>query len=159
MFWKLSNKEFRSLAHEGNKAAQKSIVESGCNPGLLAYAGREAVGWIAVEPRGEYPRLRRSRVLKAVDEQPVWSITCFFTRRDYREKGVSVALLRGSVDHVHKHGGRIVEGYPVEPRAGKLPAVFVYTGLASAFRAAGFHEVARRSDTRPIFRYLIEGDE
>ena len=157
MFWKLPNKEYNSLAYEGNKAAQKDIVESGRVPGLLAYAGHEAVGWIAVEPRSEYPRLERSRILKPVDEQAVWSITCFFTRRDHRGKGVTVELLKASIEHVRKHGGKIVEGYPSEPKTGKMPAAFVYTGLASAFREAGFTEVARRSETRPIFRYVIGG--
>ena len=157
MFWKLPNKDFEALAYDGNKAAQKAIVEAGRAPGLLAYAGKEAVGWIAVEPREKYPRLARSRVLKPVDAQAVWSITCFFTRRDHRGQGVSVGLLRACIEHVRKHRGKIVEGYPVEPRSGKLPAPFVYTGLASAFREAGFTEVARRSETRPIFRYVIGG--
>ena len=155
MFWKLPNRDFQSLAYDGNKAAQKAIVESGHAPGLLAYHGREAVGWIAVEPRSQYPRLARSRVLAPVDEQPVWSISCFFTRRDVRGKGVTAALLKACVEHVRKHGGKIVEGYPTEPKGGKLPAAFAYTGLASAFRDAGFTEVARRSETRPIFRYVI----
>ena len=156
MFWKMSNQEFRALVYEGTKATQKAIVESGHVPGLLAYVGTEAVGWIAVEPRDEYPRLARSRVLKPVDEQAVWSITCFFTRRDLRGQGVSVGLLRAAVEHVRRRKGKIVEGYPIEPKGGSLPAPFVYTGLASAFRAAGFKEVARRSATRPIFRYVIE---
>jgi GNAT superfamily N-acetyltransferase len=157
MFWKLPNKEFRSLAYEGNKAAQKAILDSGQVPGLLAYLDGEAVGWIAVEPRGEYPRLARSHVLRPVDAEAVWSITCFFTRRDYRGKGVSISLLRATIEHVRRRGGRIVEGYPTEPKTEKMPAPFVYTGLASAFRAAGFTEVARRSETRPIFRYVIGG--
>jgi GNAT superfamily N-acetyltransferase len=157
MFWKLPNQEFKALAYEGNKAAQKAIVEAGSTPGLLAYAGKQAVGWIAVEPRGEYPRLARSRVLKPVDDKAVWSITCFFTRKDYRGRGVTVGLLEAAIEHVQKHGGRILEGYPVEPKSGKLPAAFAYTGLATAFKKAGFKEVARRSVTRPIFRYLIGG--
>jgi hypothetical protein len=37
-----------------------------------------------------------------------------------------------------------------------MPAPFIYTGTASAFQQAGFQEVARRSPTRPIFRYFIE---
>ncbi len=53
-------------------------------------------------------------------------------------------------------GGKILEGYPVQARGSKLPAVFAYTGLASAFRRAGFRECARRSPTRPIMRYRIE---
>ncbi|HEX2697065.1 MAG TPA: GNAT family N-acetyltransferase [Anaerolineales bacterium] len=157
MFWKLPNKDFGDMAYDGNKAAQKEVVASGVVPGLLAYATGEAVGWIAVEPRSEYPRLARSRVLKPVDNKPVWSITCFFTRKDFRGKGVTVALLQAAIDHAHKHGGKIVEGYPVEPREGKMPAAFVYTGLASAFRKAGFKEVVRNSETRPIFRFVIGG--
>ena len=157
MFWKLPNKDFRALAYDGNKAAQKSIVESGRAPGLLAYFGKAAVGWIALRPRAEYPRLARSRVLAPVDERPVWSITCFFTHRDFRGKGVTVGLLRAAIEYVRKHRGKIVEGYPTEPKEGKMPAPFVYTGLASAFREAGFKEVVRRSETRPIFRYVIGG--
>jgi GNAT superfamily N-acetyltransferase len=157
MFWKLTNKDFHALAYEGTKEAQKAIVASGRIPGLLAYSRNEPVGWIAIEPRAEYPRLARSHVLKSLDEEPVWSITCFFTRRDFRGSGVSVELLKASIDHVRKYRGKMLEGYPVEPRAARMPAAFVYTGLASAFREAGFVEVARRSETRPIFRYVIGG--
>jgi hypothetical protein len=37
----------------------------------------------------------------------------------------------------------------------KTPDPFVYMGLPSAFKAAGFKEVARRSATRPIMRFEI----
>jgi hypothetical protein len=50
----------------------------------------------------------------------------------------------------------MLEGYPVEPREGLVPVVFVWTGLASAFRKAGFREVLRRSPTRPIFRLELD---
>jgi GNAT superfamily N-acetyltransferase len=156
MFWKLANKEFRALAYEGNKAGQKAMVDAGIIPGVLAYSGNEAIGWIAVEPRDKYPRLARSRVLKPIDDQPVWSVTCFFTRREYRGVGVTVALLKAAIEHVKKQGGKIVEGYPIEPNEGKIPAVFAYTGLASAFRKAGFKEVRRNSARRPIFRIAVE---
>jgi len=39
----------------------------------------------------------------------------------------------------------------MEPKQDKADA-FVFTGLASAFRKAGFKEVARGSPTRPIMR-------
>ncbi len=156
MFWKLTNRDFDARRGEGTRAAQQAIVASGVVPGLLAYADGKAVGWIAVEPRAQYPRLARSRVLKPVDDQPVWSITCFFTDRPYRGRGITVALLKAAIEYVQQRGGKVLEGYPLEPRKGKLPAAFAYTGLASAFQKAGFVEVTRRSQTRPIFRYLIE---
>jgi GNAT superfamily N-acetyltransferase len=113
------------------------------------------VGWVAVEPRSAYPKLAHSRVLKPVDDEPVWSITCFFVAKKSRRQGITVELLKAAVEYVRKQGGRIVEGYPVETTK-NMPAAFVYTGTASAFQQAGFTEVARRAPTRPIFRYIIE---
>ena len=97
-------------------------------------------------------------MLKPVDDRPVWSITCFYTDKKYRGQGITLALLKAAVEYVVERGGSILEGYPIEPKNGNVPAAFAYTGLASAFRRAGFEEVARNSETRPIFRYLI-GDQ
>jgi GNAT superfamily N-acetyltransferase len=133
----------------------KSIVDSGVPTGLLAYLHGEVVGWIAVEPRSAYPRLAHSRSLKPVDDQPVWSVTCFFVARKVRRQGITVELLKAAVEHVRKQGGKIVEGYPVDAQK-DMPAPFIYTGTASAFQQAGFQEVARRSPTRPVFRFFIE---
>ena len=153
-FWKLRGKAFSENTGEPARQMQRSVVEAGIVPGLLAYDGGQPIGWVAVEPRSAYPRLAYSRILQPVDDSPVWSITCFFVEKKHRRKGVTVELLRAAVDHVKKHGGRIVEGYPVETQQ-NMPAPFVYTGTASAFQQAGFVEVARRSATRPIFRFVI----
>jgi GNAT superfamily N-acetyltransferase len=99
--------------------------------------------------------LSRSRVLKPVDDQPVWSVVCFFVARSQRHKGLTVKLLKAAVEYARANGARIIEGYPVEPKEGKSPDVFVYTGLFSAFKQAGFSEVLRRSETRPIMRFIL----
>jgi len=133
----------------------KKLVSSGVVPGILAYAGGEPVGWCAIQPRPSYPALERSRVLSPVDDEPVWSITCFFIARPHRARGVSVELIKAAVAHARRSGVRIVEGYPVEPRKGRMPDAFAWTGLPTAFRKAGFAEVARRSPTRPIMRCAL----
>ncbi|GMV97276.1 MAG: hypothetical protein AMXMBFR83_16340 [Phycisphaerae bacterium] len=152
MFWRLARTEFQRRKGPGNRRALKALVESGRVPGILAYQGTEPVGWCAVAPRSEYPALSRSRVLKPVDDAPVWSISCLFVDRRWRRRGISVALLEAAVEHVRRRGGTLVEGYPVEPRQNRMPDVFAWTGLSSAFRKAGFSECARRSPTRPIMR-------
>jgi GNAT superfamily N-acetyltransferase len=154
MFWKLRGRAFDEARGYETRQMHKSIVDSGVATGLLAYLHGDVVGWIAVEPRESYPKLAHSRILKRVDDQPVWSVTCFFVAKRFRRKGIAADLLRAAVEHVRKQGGRIVEGYPVDARQ-DMPAPFVYTGTASTFRQAGFREVARRSETRPIFRYFI----
>lgn len=157
MWWRLPRSVFNQQKGAGNKRAFQTIVEDGDEPGLLAYVGEQPVGWCAVAPRAEYPALERSRILRPVDDAPVWSVTCLFVAKPFRRKGVTVQLLRAAVNFARERGARIVEGYPTEPRSSTpmLPDAFVWTGLASAFRAAGFTEVLRRSETRPIMRRVI----
>jgi GNAT superfamily N-acetyltransferase len=157
MYWKLRGKAFDEAKGLETRQMHKSIVDSGVTTGLLAYLHGEVVGWIAVEPREAYPRLAHSRALQPVDDQPVWSVTCFLVAKPFRRKGITVELLKAAVEHVKQQGGKIVEGYPVETQK-DMPAPFIYTGTASAFQQAGFKEVARHAEhpTRPIFRYIIE---
>ncbi|GAG54829.1 unnamed protein product, partial [marine sediment metagenome] len=73
MWWRIKRAEFEEQKGEGNRLAMKEIVESGEVPGILAYSDGKAVGWCSVAPRGQFPVLQRSRVLKPVDDTPVWS--------------------------------------------------------------------------------------
>src|SRR5262245_40253210 len=157
MLWRLRRADFERQKGEGNRAAMHALVASGAVPGLLAYDAGAPVGWCAVAPRACYPALDRWRVLKPLDDTPVWSVSCLFVAKGHRGRGVSVALLRAAVEHVRRQCGRCVEGYPVEPKTGQLPPVFAWTGLPSAFRQAGFVEVARGSPTRPIMRCDLAG--
>jgi len=155
MFWRLPRKQWDAARGTGNKRAFKRLITVGKEPGILAYIDNQAVGWCAVAPREQYVALERSRILKPVDENPVWSVSCLFIKRPYRRQGVSAKLLRAAVDFAAKRGAKFVEGYPVEPTMEKMPDPFLWHGVPSAFQAAGFKEVARRSKTRPIMRFEI----
>jgi GNAT superfamily N-acetyltransferase len=156
MYWRLPRAQFTAQKGEGTKNAFQHLVESGAIVGLLAYFQGQPVGWCAIAPRQSYSVLERSRILKRVDEASVWSVVCFFVSKAFRGKGVTTALLRAAIEYARRQGARIIEGYPIEPKNSPMPAVFAWTGLASAFRQAGFVEVLRRSETRPIMRYVVE---
>ena len=155
MWWRLTRSQFDAQKGQQNKAALKQLVQSGAAPGMLVYVHNEPVGWCAIAPRERYSALERSRVLKPVDDQPVWSVTCFFIAKPFRRKGMTTALLRAAVAYAREQGASIVEGYPIEAKTGTMPEVYAFTGLSPAFRKAGFVEVLRRSETRPIMRYVI----
>jgi GNAT superfamily N-acetyltransferase len=156
MYWRMRRKEYDSLRGAGTKKKMKSIVNAGIIPRNFAYDNEIPVGWCSVAPREDFPVLGNSRVLQRIDDKLVWSVACFFIRKEYRRKGLSVELLNAAKIYVKKNKGKIIEGYPVEPKKGKTADVFAWTGLASAFRKAGFEEIIRRSETRPIMRYLIK---
>jgi GNAT superfamily N-acetyltransferase len=155
MWWRLPRSTFNAQKGAGNKRAMKQLVTSGEVPGLIAYRGAEPVGWIAIAPRERFPVLGRSRVLAPVDERPVWSVVCFFVRREFRRHGLTSRILYAASAYAATQGARIVEGYPVIARRGKMPDAFAYTGLVSSFEKAGFNEVCRRSATRPIMRRAV----
>jgi GNAT superfamily N-acetyltransferase len=156
MWWRIKRSEFEKEKGEGNKNAMRSLVWSGSIPGILAYDGKKPVAWCSVAPREEYSVLARSRVLSPIDSHSVWSVVCFFVEKNYRNKGLTVQLLEAAIDYVNENGGKIIEGYPIDPKRKPWPAVFASTGLFTAFKNAGFKECVRRSETRPIMRYYIE---
>lgn len=156
MYWRITRARFEKQKGSGNKAALKKIVKSKVEPGLIAYLDGEPVGWCALEPRESYSVLERSRILKPVDDRPVWSVVCFFISKSHRRRGLSVELLRAATRYAKKRGAKIVEGYPLEPKKKPMPDAFAWTGLSNAFQKAGFTEVARRSPTRPIMRWSSE---
>ncbi|MBN1536334.1 MAG: GNAT family N-acetyltransferase [Anaerolineales bacterium] len=155
MWFRLSRAQFEQQKGDGNKEAMHHIVNSGEVPGILAYSSKQPVGWCSVAPREHFSALERSRVLKRVDNELVWSIVCFFIAKPYRRKGVMRRLLQAAVEYAISQGAKIIEGYPIEPKKGVTPDVFAYHGLSSIFLETGFQEVARRSQTHPIMRYFV----
>lgn len=155
MYPRLSKKDFEEGKGAKNKSRLKKLITSGEQTGLIAYYEKEPIGWIACAPREVYLRFEKSRTLKRIDEQPVWSIVCFFVKKEYRNKGVSLKLINAAVDYCRKQGATIVEAYPVEPYAEKMPAAFAWRGFPSSFEKAGFTLAAQRSKTRPIYRFKI----
>ncbi len=152
MWFRLTHSDFERRKGASNKRAFKRIVASGAVPGLIAYVGGTPAGWCAVAPREAYPRLERSRILKRVDDRPVWSLVCLFVAKEHRGAGVTRRLVESAVEHARSQGAEILEAYPVDAKRDRIADAFAYHGLASTFRQARWKEVARRSETRPIMR-------
>ncbi len=137
-----------------NREAMKSLVDRGVVPGLLGYQGGSPVGWISLGPREDYAKLKRSPVMKPVDDKPVWSIVCFFVDARSRGSGVSEALLEAGIGYARSQGAKLLEAYPVDKRERSNPD-FMWFGAKRIYDRAGFKEVARRKETRPVVRKSV----
>lgn len=155
MSWRLKRHDFNQQKGNSNKLAMKALVEQNEKTGILAYIGGKPVGWCAVAPREVYLRLENSRVWKRIDDEPVWSITCFFVSKPYRRKGISFELVKGAIAYCMANNVKIIEGYPVVPYGDNIPDAFAWTGFPSVFEKAGFVVAERRSQSKPIMRYHI----
>lgn len=134
-----------------NRRAMKALVDRGSVPGLIGYEDGVPVAWVSLGPREDYAKLRRSPVMKPVDDRPVWSIVCFFVDRNARGRGLSRRMLEAAVDYARSRDARIVEAYPVDKDRPSHPDDMFF-GAKSIYDRAGFREVARRKPARPVVR-------
>ncbi len=152
MFWRTSRAKFSRQGNQGNRSAFRSLVDGGHVTGVIAYVDDAPAGWISIAPRESYASLERSRKLKRIDDQPVWSIVCFFIDRAHRNRGLMPGLIEAAVTFAAEQGARLVEAYPTDPEYDPRGPAEAYMGVLPSFLGAGFQEVARPSPGRVIVR-------
>ena len=152
MWWRLSSNEWEKRKGSDRKEALKTIVNQRKAPGIIAYSKGQPIAWCSISPREEFHRLERSRTLKRIDNQLVWSVVCFFVAKPFRGKGISTGLLEAVVRYAGKQGAEIIEGYP-NRSSGKQQDTVVYTGLASMFLKVGFVDCGSTSKIRTVMRF------
>src|SRR5688572_10879550 len=102
--WRMTSTEFKKSSKEDRVGALAEIVSDGNPVGVLAYSGSAPIGWCSVAPRTSYRALQRYRALPPIDDEPVWSVVCFFVDSKFRSRGVMTSLLRGAVAYAHEQG-------------------------------------------------------
>lgn len=141
---------------KGNKRVFQQIVDAGNRPGILAYHVGQPAGWRSIAPREEFCVLDRSPTLKRLEDQPVWTLACFFISKPYRRRGLTAVLIRSAIPCVGERRAKITEAYRLSTGITKLLPYERFMGIESTFARQGFHVVARRSDRRLLMHYLIE---
>jgi len=157
MYYRLKKVDFEEgKADGGNKEGMKKLVAENKPTGILGFYEEQAIAWCAFAPREDYLKLENSRIHKRIDNNPVWSIPCFFIDKKFRHNGISVELLKGVIRYAKEKGIKIIEAYPTIPTTEILPDSFAWIGLYKSFERAGFEIVDRTSKNRPMVRYYID---
>jgi len=162
-FWRLRSKDFAVLKVPELRDRLREQAGAEVPPGLVALepsedgtATERAVGWVGFGPRVDFQRIVSSKVIPAIDDQPVWSIVCFAISASARGRGIGSALLAAAVDHARAAGATAIEAYPVALAPGeRIAAAAVYTGTLAMFERAGFRVVADRASDRTAGRRRV----
>jgi GNAT superfamily N-acetyltransferase len=105
----------------------------------LPRRGGRAREWCQFGPTEELPRIKRKRAyLAEPSPAPDWRITCFFTDKEYRGKGVSALALGGALREIARVGGGIVESYPEDTAGRSVSGSFLNNGTVALFEGHGF---------------------
>jgi GNAT superfamily N-acetyltransferase len=94
------------------------------------------------------------RGYKPTHQGNLWRITCFFTDRDYRRKGVAKAALEGALRCMKSCGAEVVEAYPVDPRK-RHSSNMLWNGTPDLFASAGFSKECKLGSERWIFKKML----
>ncbi|NGN68113.1 GNAT family N-acetyltransferase [Streptomyces sp. A7024] len=154
--WRDSTHEERTAMLRAQTACGRP--EAPATSGLVAYASDEPAGWVAVEPRVAYPKLRTSRVpwsgrSEDKDDPGVWAVTCFVVRKGFRGRGLTYPLAQAAVDFARERGARALEAYPMVTEPGKeITWGETHVGTRQVFEEAGLKEVSRPTKRRVVMR-------
>jgi GNAT superfamily N-acetyltransferase len=147
----------REATSASRKTAMGKIVKKGPPPGLLAYKGDEAVGWIAIAPRPATPDWNEGRKASAAElpehgeDETVWGASCFFIRKDARGEGMTAKLLDAGADYAKSQGAKTLEACPMAHDE-KRSTTGMFVGPKRVFERAGFKTVLERKAGRPLMR-------
>ncbi len=145
--WRLRSKDMAAAKVPQLRERLHELAASDEPPGLVAFDGDRAVGWVSLGPRTDFERIARSRVIPKIDDRPVWSIVCFAVSSTARGQGVARSLLDAAIAHAVGRGAVALEAYPVVIDADGEPIHpdAAFTGTLPMFERAGFVVVADRA--------------
>jgi GNAT superfamily N-acetyltransferase len=164
-WYKIPARDWRDVGDESLRdLLAEQLAAPGAGRGLLAYDGDTPVGWCAVEPRADLPRLARSRIVAGGTQHPdfddpdIWAVSCFVVPRAHRTRGIGRALAEAAVEFARANGARVIEGYAVDIEArAKIHAAELFHGTVTMFQNAGFTEVARPKPDRVVMELRLHG--
>ncbi len=138
MVWhiKRSNSDKQWRKNQMHESVKKKVPI-----GLLAYSGKEPVAWCSVAPRNTYKALGGDETI-----DNVWSLVCFFIKREYRGKGISKLLIEKASDYASKNGAGYLEAYPVSSDSHS----YRFMGFVPVFEKLGFRFVKMAGSKRHV---------
>ncbi len=158
--WRDSTQEERTARLRAQTAC--GDPNAAATSGLVAYVDDEPAGWVAVEPRTAYPKLRTSRVPwtgrnEDKDDEGIWAVTCFAVRKGYRGRGLTYHLARAAIDFARERGARALEAYSMITHPGKeITWGELHVGARQVFEDAGFEETSHPTLRRVVMRIDFE---
>lgn len=127
---------------ESKRKAKECLVREGRAHASLVFDGTDCVGWCQFGSPKELPRIHNERAYLATNPTlPDWRITCFFSGKGYRGKGVASAALKGAIEQIKSLGGGRVEGYPEDIEGRKASPAFLFNGALTTFERNGFRRL------------------
>jgi ribosomal protein S18 acetylase RimI-like enzyme len=136
---------------------KRRLVGCGRAHAALVFDGDLCVGWCQFGPSEELVNIKSKRAYDAAGEQPsAWRITCFYTGKGYRRRGVADVGLAGALELIAELGGGTVESFPEDTVDRKVSSSFLHNATLATFERHGFVRVRKLAKHRWLVRAEVE---
>lgn len=152
MIWRSCETSPGTTDKSARKAAMQQRIILNATVGLIGYLDGAAVAWCSVAPRMTFKETLGGLNDDSGEEEPVWSLTCFFVKRELRGRGISAQLTEAAEDHARAKGAKVIEAYPVDPTS---PS-YRFSGFVPMFEARGFQKAGTAGARRNVFRKSLQ---
>lgn len=150
MAWRVVDDEKGTTDNERRKNSILQRVGDKIPIGILGYIEDKPVAWCSIAPRNTYRKLGGEDL--EVDEGKIWSLVCFYIKRDFRKQGLSVSLIKAAVKYAKSKGAKYVEAYPVKPGS---PS-YRFMGFVPVFEKLGFEFVKKAGSRRNVMLLTLK---
>jgi predicted GNAT family acetyltransferase len=146
MVWRMTKDELKQNNSACRKEFIKQRVLSNIPIGLLGYFKDEAIAWCSIAPRETHQRLGGDETINNV-----WSITCFYIKKEHRKQGLVKLLIKSAINYAQENGAEYMEAYPVK----KDSPSYRFMGFIKTFEEAGFKYIKMAGTRRHVMVYKI----
>ncbi len=144
--WRMNAKELGAADSATKREFMRRRILADIPVGLLAYFNGTPVAWCSVAPRETYRKLGGDAAL-----ENVWSIACFFIKKEFRGIGLVSRLIEEAQAYARENGAAYLEAFPVEPDS---PS-YRHMGFIETFNHAGFVHTHRTGTRRHVMIYKL----
>lgn len=156
VYYLCKSTDYQRMGREGRREFHRELALSGRAQGLIGYEDGVPVSWCQFGPPDVICQFDRGRTYPklgiAPEDRPQWRVSCLFTDKHRRSRGIAIATLHAALEEIARRGGGVVEAFPMDAPGMKHNA---FCGSADMFRREGFDWVARLSDYTVLMRRRI----
>jgi GNAT superfamily N-acetyltransferase len=149
--------QYWGMTWDQRREFQAAAVAQGRSHGLLVYDAGVPIAWCQYGPATDFRQFDRMRAYSKLalpaELAPRWRISCIFVDKHRRGEGLSHVALSAAVASMRKHGGGIVESFPLVVPGARRPQ---YTGSVAMYEREGFREVARLGERTVLMRLVAD---
>jgi len=135
-----------SSSSKRRKDYAKWLIETGRMRGYLAYENGKIIGWVNVNNKEKFPRLKEIYN----KNENVLSIVCFLVEKEHRGKGIAQKLLSKIIMDAKDKGYSIIEAYPKKKAKSEYGS---WNGPFEMYIKNGFEELEIEKN-KVVRRYL-----